>query len=62
MKEYLLDALELRKMADQASRYESVAINREASFAFNLIRASCVTMANALESIAADLGEKGGKT
>lgn len=61
MKDYLLDAHELRKVADQASRYEHNSTNREASLAFNLLRAACVTMANALESIARDLGEKGGK-
>lgn len=60
MKEYLLDAVELRKIADQAARYEATAISREASLAFNLIRAQSVTMANALESISKDIDTKGG--
>jgi len=52
MKEYLIDAKELRTLANQAARYEAHSTNREASLAFNLLRATCLTMASALEAIA----------
>lgn len=58
MKDYLLDAVELRKIADQAARYEASAMSMEAGLAFNLIRAQSITMANALESIAKEVERK----